>query len=241
MKLLHVYTDGQPGDACPKKGGQPLRLGDGQCAGESRCRYYQGMGPFVTIKCAHPEAQCAHVEPQPVQESTTPGEPAGGPILSAWQTLKKQYPDVILLLRLGDFYGAFEEDARVMAQACDVVLTSRMLGKKRVVMAGVPAYAIERYVAGLIKAGHRVGICEQIRGDAEVMPTETLDEIYRRTAERQHAPDGIMTKIKAHWAGLNPPPSAEAPELAMPVEAPVSTSEPAPAESESAPTQLSLF
>lgn len=53
FRVLHVWTAGVEGDACPKKGGQPLRLGDGQCAGKKRCRRYLGLGPFVTIRCAY--------------------------------------------------------------------------------------------------------------------------------------------------------------------------------------------
>lgn len=53
FRLLRVWTDGAEGDICPKRGGKPLKLGDGQCVGEKRCRRYLGIGPFVTIKCAY--------------------------------------------------------------------------------------------------------------------------------------------------------------------------------------------
>lgn len=56
FKALRVWTNGVPGDTCPKRGGQPLKLGDGQCAGEKRCKYFLGIGYFVTKKCAHPAA-----------------------------------------------------------------------------------------------------------------------------------------------------------------------------------------
>ena len=55
-RVLCVWTNGIEGDTCPKRGGQPLRLGDGQCGGEKRCQYFVGLGPFVTIRCAHPSA-----------------------------------------------------------------------------------------------------------------------------------------------------------------------------------------
>ena len=167
MKLLHVYTDGQLGDTCPKKGGQPLRLGDGQCASAKRCRHYQGVGPFVTIKCTHPEAHCVHAQ-QPAQDLPKPDQATDTgeePFYQTYLTLKKQYPDTILLLRLGDFYEAFDEDARVVAEVCDVVLTSRMVRDKdqaRVAMAGGPHFSVEKYVARLIEAGHKVGLCERV-------------------------------------------------------------------------------
>jgi len=77
--------------------------------------------------------------------------------------IKKQYPDTIVLFRLGDFYESFDEDAKVVAQACDIVLTSRPVGKgQRVPLAGVPYHAVEGYIAKLIKAGHKVAIVEQV-------------------------------------------------------------------------------
>ena len=53
-RVLRVWTNGVEGDTCPKRGGKPLKLGDGQCTGgKTRCRRYLGMGYFVTIKCAY--------------------------------------------------------------------------------------------------------------------------------------------------------------------------------------------
>lgn len=54
FRVLHVWTAGVEGDTCPKRGGKPLRLGDGQCTGGKRCcRRYLGIGHFVTIRCAY--------------------------------------------------------------------------------------------------------------------------------------------------------------------------------------------
>jgi DNA mismatch repair protein MutS len=78
-------------------------------------------------------------------------------------SLKKQYPDVILLFRLGDFYESFDDDARTVAAVCDVVLTSRPVGNdQRVPLAGVPYHAVDGYIAKLINAGYKVAIAEQI-------------------------------------------------------------------------------
>ena len=77
--------------------------------------------------------------------------------------LKKQYPDIILLFRLGDFYETFDDDARIVSSVCDVVLTSRPVGgDERVPLAGVPYHAVDGYIAKLINAGYRVAIAEQI-------------------------------------------------------------------------------
>ena len=82
---------------------------------------------------------------------------------SQYLAIKKQYPDIILLFRLGDFYETFDDDARIVSSVCDVVLTSRPVGAdERVPLAGVPYHAIDGYIAKLINAGYKVAIAEQI-------------------------------------------------------------------------------
>ncbi|MBN1641832.1 MAG: DNA mismatch repair protein MutS [Anaerolineae bacterium] len=77
--------------------------------------------------------------------------------------VKAQYPDTIVLFRLGDFYETFDDDAKVVADVCDIVLTSRPVGRgERVPLAGVPYHAVDGYVAKLIDAGFRVAIVDQI-------------------------------------------------------------------------------
>ena len=77
--------------------------------------------------------------------------------------IKKQYPDAILFFRLGDFYETFDEDAKTVAEVCDVVLTSRPItADQRVPLAGVPWHSAETYIARLINAGYKVAICEQV-------------------------------------------------------------------------------
>jgi DNA mismatch repair protein MutS len=77
--------------------------------------------------------------------------------------IKKQYPDTVVFFRLGDFYETFDDDAKLVAQVCDIVLTSRPVGKdRRVPLAGVPYHSVEGYLAKLIQAGHKVAIVEQI-------------------------------------------------------------------------------
>ncbi len=84
------------------------------------------------------------------------------PIRKQYLALKAQYPDTILFFRLGDFYETFDDDAELVAQELDIVLTSRPVAKGvRVPMAGVPYHAIEGYVARLIEKGYRVALAEQ--------------------------------------------------------------------------------
>ena len=77
--------------------------------------------------------------------------------------LKKRYPNAILFFQLGDFYETFEEDAQVVAAVCGIVLTSRDMGRgQRVPLAGVPVHAADNYIAKLLRAGHRVAVCQQL-------------------------------------------------------------------------------
>ncbi|HUT20199.1 MAG TPA: DNA mismatch repair protein MutS [Anaerolineae bacterium] len=100
--------------------------------------------------------------------------------------IKAQYPGAIVLFRLGDFYETFEDDAKVVAQVCDIVLTSRPIGRgKRVPLAGVPYHAIEGYIAKLINAGHRVAIVDQV-GD------EPINGVVPREVTRVVTPGTIV-------------------------------------------------
>jgi DNA mismatch repair protein MutS len=89
------------------------------------------------------------------------------PMRRQYLRIKKQYPETIVLFRLGDFYETFDDDAKIVAQVCDIVLTSRPVGKdQRVPLAGVPYHSVEGYIAKLIQAGHKVAIVEQV-GDIQ--------------------------------------------------------------------------
>jgi DNA mismatch repair protein MutS len=80
-----------------------------------------------------------------------------------YRDAKEQHPDGILLFRLGDFYEIFFEDAEVAAPVMGVTLTSRPLGKSgRAPMCGVPHHAWQVYVGKLLRAGHKVVICDQM-------------------------------------------------------------------------------
>jgi DNA mismatch repair protein MutS len=85
------------------------------------------------------------------------------PVRKQYLDVKKQYPDAIVLFRLGDFYETFDEDAEITARELDIVLTSRPVGNgMRVPLAGIPYHAVENYLSRLIAKGYHVAICEQI-------------------------------------------------------------------------------
>ena len=90
------------------------------------------------------------------------------PIRQQYLRIKRRYPQAIVMFRLGDFYETFDEDARVVAEELEIVLTSREMGKgHRVPMAGIPHHALDNYLARLINRGHKVAICEQVTKPGE--------------------------------------------------------------------------
>ncbi len=90
------------------------------------------------------------------------------PMLQQYLDIKKQYPECLLLFRLGDFYELFFDDAIKAAPALDIVLTRR--GKKDdqdIPMCGIPFHAGDAYIARLIQKGFKVALCEQLETPEE--------------------------------------------------------------------------
>jgi DNA mismatch repair protein MutS len=85
------------------------------------------------------------------------------PLMQQYHAVKKQHPAALLLFRLGDFYELFYDDAVLASRLLQITLTARNKEKgEPVPMCGVPYHAAENYVARLIRAGHKVAICEQM-------------------------------------------------------------------------------
>jgi len=85
------------------------------------------------------------------------------PLMRQYHAVKKQHPGALLLFRLGDFYELFYDDALVASRILQITLTSRNKEKSQAVpMCGVPYHAAESYISRLIRAGHKVAICEQM-------------------------------------------------------------------------------
>ncbi|WP_372814641.1 DNA mismatch repair protein MutS [Psychrobacter sp.] len=86
------------------------------------------------------------------------------PMMVQYLTMKANYPQALLLYRMGDFYELFFDDAKRAAQILDITLTRRGTDKagNTIAMAGVPFHAADSYMARLIAAGQTVVVCEQI-------------------------------------------------------------------------------
>lgn len=79
------------------------------------------------------------------------------------KAIKARYPDAVLLFRVGDFYETFNEDAVIASKVLGIVLTKRANGSASYVdLAGFPHHSLDTYLHKLVKAGHRVAICDQL-------------------------------------------------------------------------------
>src|SRR5688572_23831925 len=66
---------------------------------------------------------------------------------------------MLVLFRNGEFYELFEDDAELGSRVLGITLTKR---DGSIPMAGVPVHKLEHYLALLLRAGHRVAVCEQM-------------------------------------------------------------------------------
>lgn len=85
------------------------------------------------------------------------------PMMKQYFEVKKNYPDTILMFRLGDFYEMFFDDAKTVSRELELVLTGRDCGQEeRAPMCGVPFHSADGYIARLVSKGYKVAICEQM-------------------------------------------------------------------------------
>ncbi len=112
--------------------------------------------------------------------------PPATPVMRQYREAKEKHPDGILLFRLGDFYEIFFDDAKIAAPIMGVQLTSRPLGKTgRAPMCGVPHHAWQLYVGKLLRAGHKVVICDQVEAASK-------NKIVRRDVTRVLTPGTVV-------------------------------------------------
>ncbi len=122
------------------------------------------------------------------------------PLMQQYLRIKSEHPDEILLFRLGDFFETFFEDARLTAKALDIVLTSRNAGdgEAAIPLAGFPAHAAEGYIGRLLKAGHRVAVCEQMEDPKKakgLVKREVIEVLSTGTA----LAEGFLDGTRNNW------------------------------------------
>ena len=84
-------------------------------------------------------------------------------MLKQYFEIKAQYPEAILLYRVGDFYETYGEDSLKASRVLGIVLTRKSSGNGTFIeMAGIPYHAIDNYLPKLVQAGYKVAVCDQL-------------------------------------------------------------------------------
>jgi DNA mismatch repair protein MutS len=125
------------------------------------------------------------------------------PVRRQYLRIKKQYPNAIVLFRLGDFYETFDEDARITSRELEIVLTSREMGKgNKIPLAGIPYHALDGYLAKLINRGYKVAICEQLTKPGETKGMLERDVVRLVTPGTVVEPNLLNSKSNNYLAGV---------------------------------------
>ncbi len=133
------------------------------------------------------------------------------PLLKQYREMKKKHPDAILLFRVGDFYEIFGKDAVQASEVLGITLTRRQSGiDSRIELAGFPHHALDTYLPKLVRAGHRVAICEQLEDpklkrttQQKVVETVTPNQPPKAEPTPEPAP------VDAHKVEPKPEPAKE--------------------------------
>jgi hypothetical protein len=125
------------------------------------------------------------------------------PLRQQYLEIKKQFPNTIVMFRLGDFYETFDDDAKIVSSVCNIVLTGRDMGTgNRVPLAGVPYHAVDSYLAKLIQAGHKVAIVEQTGNQQKVegVPGRVLEtrEVVRVVTPGTLTDDALLERTRSN-------------------------------------------
>ena len=120
------------------------------------------------VQKTEPQRDLTEENSQPVIE-----QPTNNKLLAQYNALKEKYPDTKILLRVGDFYETYQDDAKDLSKTLGIVLTKR---NDSVNMVGFPYHALDTYLPKLIRAGYRVAINEQLelpKTKEDVVPNGT--------------------------------------------------------------------
>ena len=131
---------------------------------------------------------------------TIPDDVKITPWLEQYKSFKEEYPDALLLFRMGDFYEMFFDDARKAARTLNITLTARD-PEKKIPMAGIPHHALNSYLSRLIRAGYKAAICEQM-GEANSRGIVER-KIIRVVTPGTYLPDDAA-RDSAHLAAVRP-------------------------------------
>ena len=130
------------------------------------------------------KAQAEQAAPQ--EQSAAPqAEQAAEPsaLAKAFEQMKSKHPDAVLLFRMGDFYGSFGEDAKVLSEVLGITLTRTSAKDITAQQAAFPAASLDTYLPKIVRAGKRVAICDEPTKVAEKV--EPAKKATRKSAKKE--------------------------------------------------------
>lgn len=106
--------------------------------------------------------------------------------MDQYRRIKEKNRGAVLFYRMGDFYEMFDEDAVIASRVLGLTLTSRNHGEcAKTPLCGFPFHALDRYLARMIAAGHRVAVCEQVEDPKTakgLVKRDVIEVVSRGTA-----------------------------------------------------------
>ncbi|AKG21030.1 DNA mismatch repair protein MutS [Calothrix sp. 336/3] len=113
---------------------------------------------------------------------------------------KDKYPHAVLLYRVGDFFECYFQDAVILAEELELVLTSKQAGEQgRVAMSGVPHHSWERHATLLVEKGYAVVICDQVEDAAEAAGRLVRREVTRVLTPGTLLEDGMLKASRNNY------------------------------------------
>ncbi|WP_255194148.1 DNA mismatch repair protein MutS [Natronobeatus ordinarius] len=89
------------------------------------------------------------------------------PMMAQYHDLCARYDDALVLFQVGDFYETFCGAAERTARLLELTLTKREDSTGTYPMTGIPIDNVASYVEGLLEAGYRVAIADQVEDPEE--------------------------------------------------------------------------
>ena len=116
------------------------------------------------------------------------------PVMKQFWEAKKLHPNSIMLFRMGDFYETFDDDAVLTSEILSITLTKRSNGAaSKIPLAGFPYHSLDQHLYKLLRAGHRVAICEQVEDPKKakgIVKREVVEVLSPGTALSEKYLDG---------------------------------------------------
>ena len=137
---------------------------------------------IYTKLMADVEASKAQAEQAAPQEQSAAPQAEQSALAKAFESMKAKHPDAVLLFRMGDFYGSFGDDAKVLSEVLGITLTRTSAKDITAQQAAFPAASLDTYLPKIVRAGKRVAICDEPQQFTESAPKK---KAARKSAKKE--------------------------------------------------------